>query len=106
MHHIFQNIYGGRYPFAMHSIRLCTYIYALLKKYLHPSVKSCNIMQICHLLKKKNYVFLILKRTTSIHKTLVVSIVCKNTTFTVFVRFLKKTKTVNFTRSCAFGQIA
>ena len=29
---------------------------------------------------------------------------CKNTTFTVFVRFLKKS--VNFTRSYAFSQIA
>ena len=30
---------------------------------------------------------------------------CKNTTFTVFVSFLKK-KTLNFTHSCAFAQIA
>ena len=55
----------------------------------------------------KGALFSILKRSTSIYKNnpaLVVSIVLQKHYFTVFVRFLKKT--VHFTRSCAFAQIA
>ena len=54
---------------------------------------------------KKGLLFPIFKRSTSIHKNNPAlyglygyQLFCKNTTFTVFRRFRKKT--VNFTRSC------
>ena len=56
---------------------------------------------------QKGPLFLIFKRSSSIHKNniaLAASIVLKKLTSTVFVRFLKNT--FNFTRSCAFAQKA
>ena len=56
---------------------------------------------------QKDPLFPIFKRSSSIFKNnpaLVVSIVLKKSTSTVFVRFLKNA--YNFTRSCAFAQKA
>ena len=57
----------------------------------------------------KGPLFSILKRSTSIHKNnpaLVVSIVCKKKHYFHGICAFSKKNPVNFTRSCAFAQIA
>ena len=106
--HNFQNFPRGAYPWTPLPCNIYTSEKIICTPLLNPVMYAhLSLFESKEIYVIKGPLFPRLKRSTSIHKNnpeLVVSIVLQKHYFHGICVFLKKT--VNFTRSCAFAQIA